>query len=51
MPFVDKMNESLQIERGKGMHTSKDIYLRQIKLTDLCSLSENLLQKHLHIPV
>ena len=46
MPLVDEMNASLQREKGKGMHNiPKSIYLRQIKLTDLCSASQNLLEK------
>ena len=40
------MNASLPRERGKGMHhISKSIFLRQIKLKDSCSASQNLSEK------
>ena len=49
-PFVDEMNASLQRERGKGMHhISKSIYLRQKKVKDSCSVSQNLLEKYIYI--
>ena len=46
MPLFDKMNASLQRERGEGMHhISKSIYLQQIEVTDSCSASQNLSDK------
>ena len=50
MPLVDEMNASLQRERRKGMHyISKSIYLRQVKVTDPCSASQNLSEKHIYM--
>ena len=47
MPLFDKMNASLQRERGKGMHhIPKSIYLRQIIVIDWCSASKNLSEKY-----
>ena len=50
-PF-DKMNASLQRKRWKGMHhISKSIYLRQIKVTESCSASQNLSEKCINVSV
>ena len=49
MPLFDEMNVILQRETGKGMHISKSIYLRQIKVTDSCSASQNLSDKYIYM--
>ena len=50
MPLFDKMNASLQRERCKGMHhISKSILFATIKVTDLCSASQNLSEKYIYM--
>ena len=50
MLVFDKMNANFQRERRKGMHhISKSIYLRQMKVTDSCSASQNLSGKYIYM--
>ena len=45
-----EMYAGLPSEIGKGMHhISKSIYLRQIKVTDLCLTSQNLSEKYIYM--
>ena len=52
MPLFDKMNASLQRERGKGMHLiSKSIYLRQISYRFVFSVPKSIGKIYLHVSV